>query len=113
MKNSIKFSVLSIFFLILGNCSNFKRFEQKKYFCEPNELSIELIDILETRSIKKSYLTINGKEYISEIKFISDDEIILGYEELEININLVNDEISAKTINNIFFLNCIKSNFNI
>ena len=64
MKNLIKTSVLFIFFLTLESCSNFKRFEQKKYFCEPNELSIELIDILETRSIKKSYLTINGKEYI-------------------------------------------------
>ena len=46
----------SIFFFLLlffaSNC-NFKRFEQKKFFCEKNKLDIELIDILETRSIKK------------------------------------------------------------
>ena len=50
-----KFFISIFFFLLLffnSNC-NFKRFEQKKFFCEKNKLDIELIDILETRSIKK------------------------------------------------------------
>ena len=52
-----KFFISIFFFLLLffnSNC-DFKRFEQKKFFCEKNKLDIELIDILETRSIKKSF----------------------------------------------------------
>ena len=68
-----KFIISFFFFLLLSitsNC-NFKRFEQKKFFCEKNKLDIELIDILETRSIKKSYITIKGKEYLAKINEIS------------------------------------------
>ena len=51
MKNVL----ISIFFflvLFFTSSCNFKRFEQKKFFCEKNKLDIELIDIWETRSIK-------------------------------------------------------------
>ena len=96
----------------ISNC-NFKRFEQKKYFCEPNKLDIELIDILETRSIKKSYLTIQRKEYLATIDKINNREIYLTYNDINIKINLENNEISATNNKNIFFLNCEKSNFNI
>ena len=97
---------------IISGC-NFKRFEQKKYFCETNKLDIELIDILETRSIKKSYLTIKGKEYLANIDTINNKEINLTFNEINIKINLESDEISATNNKNIFFLNCEKSNFNI
>ena len=107
---------ISIFFLLLlfgiNNC-NFKRFEQKKFFCEKNKLNIELIDILETRSIKKSYLTIEGKEYIAKINKITDTEIHLILNDINIKINLENNEISATNNKNIYFLNCEESNFNI
>ena len=97
---------------VISSC-NFKRFEQKKYFCEANELDIELIDILETRSIKKSYLTIKGKEYLANIDTIDDKEINLTFNEINIKINLENNEISATNNKNIYFLNYEKSNFNI
>ena len=103
------------FFLLLCLLSNcdFKRFEQKKYFCQENKLNIELIDILETRSIKKSYLTIEGKEYVARISSISDIEINLIFNDIEIKINLENNEISATNNKNIFFLKCEESKFNI
>ena len=107
---------ISIFFLLLlflaSNC-NFKRFEQKKFFCEKNKLDIELIDILETRSIKKSYITIKGKEYIARIDEINDKKISLIFNDIDIKINLENNEISATNNKNIYFLNCEESNFNI
>ena len=112
MKNLfISFYFFLILFLI-SNC-NFKRFEQKKFFCKENKLDIELIDILETRSIKKSYLTIKGKEYIAKIKKINDKEISLIFNDINIKINLENNEISATNNNNLYFLNCDESNFNI
>ena len=92
---------------------NFKRFEQKKYFCESNKLDIELIDILETRSIKKSYLTIKGKEYLANIDEINNKEIHLTFNEINIKINLENNEISATNNENIYFLKCEETNFNI
>ena len=107
---------ISIFFFLLlffiSNC-NFKRFEQKKFFCEKNKLDIELIDILETRSIKKSYLTIKGKEYIAIINEINDTSINLIFNDIDIKINLENNEISVTNNKNIYFLNCEESNFNI
>ena len=108
--------LISIFFFLLllsiSNC-NFKRFEQKKFFCEKNKLDIELIDILETRSIKKSYLTIKGKEYIAIINEINDTSINLIFNDIDIKINLENNEISVTNNKNIYFLNCEESNFNI
>ena len=112
MKNLfISFYFFLILFLI-SNC-NFKRFEQKKFFCKENKLDIELIDILETRSIKKSYLTIKGKEYLAKINKIDDKEINLIFNEINIKINLENNEISATNNKNIYFLNCEETNFNI
>ena len=107
----ISFYFFLLLFLI-SSC-NFKRFEQKKFFCEKNKLDIELIDILETRSIKKSYLTIKGKEYIAKINNIDDMEINLIFNDINIKINLENNEISATNNKNIFFLKCEESNFNI
>ena len=107
---------ISIFFFLLlffnSNC-NFKRFEQKKFFCETNKLDIELIDILETRSIKKSYITIKGKEYLAKINEISDIEINLILNDINLKINLENNEISATNNENIYFLKCEETNFNI
>ena len=107
---------ISIFFILIlflnSNC-NFKRFEQKKFFCEKNKLNIELIDILETRSIKKSYITIKGKEYLAKINEISDIEISLILNDINLKINLENNEISATNNENIYFLKCEETNFNI
>ena len=108
-----KFYIFFFLLLFLASNCNFKRFEQKKFFCEKNKLDIELIDILETRSIKKSYLTIKGKEYIAEIHEINDMEISLIFNDINIKINLKNNEISATNNKNIFFLKCEESNFNI
>ncbi len=113
----MKKNFISIFFFLLlllfnSNC-DFKRFEQKKFFCEKNKLDIELIDILETRSIKKSYLTIKGKEYIAKINEISDIEISLILNDINLKINLENNEISATNNENIYFLKCEETNFNI
>ena len=110
-----KFFISVFFFLLLffnSNC-NFKRFEQKKFFCETNKLDIELIDILETRSIKKSYITIKGKEYIAKISEISNIEISLILNDINLKINLENNEISATNNENIYFLKCEETNFNI
>ena len=112
MRNIFLFFPCILLFFLISNC-NFKRFEQKKYFCKSNKLDIELIDILETRSIKKSYLTIKGKEYLVNIDKINDKEINLTFNEIHIKINLENNEISATNNKNIYFLNCDKSNFNI
>ena len=112
MKKFFNFFAFTILIFIISSC-NFKRFEQKKYFCETNKLDIELIDILETRSIKKSYLTIKGKEYKANINTINDKEINLTFNEINIKINLENNQISATNNKNVFFLNCDKSNFNI
>ena len=112
MKNFLIYIFFFSILILINNC-NFKRFEQKKFFCENNKLNIELIDILETRSIKKSYLTINGKEYIAKIKKINDKEISLMFNDINIKINLENNEISATNDKNLYFLNCNESKFNI
>ena len=106
-------TIIIIYILFFLGCNNFKRFEQKKYFCNSNDLNIELIDILETRSIKKSYLTIKGKEYPTEILNINNDEISLKLNSIYIKINLLNNEITANDDNKVYFLKCDKSNFNI
>ena len=112
----MKIFFISIFFFLLllstSSC-NFKRFEQKKFFCEKNKLDIELIDILETRSIKKSYITIKGKEYLASISEISEIAISLVLNDINLKINLENNEISATNNENIYFLKCEETNFNI
>ena len=104
-----------IFFsiLIIQGCNNFKRFEQKKYFCNVNDLEIELIDVLETRSIKKAYVTIRSTEYKASINSITDSEINLQFDKINIIINIINNKISANAENKIYFLDCEESNFNI
>ncbi len=109
-----KFFIFIFFFILFFNSNcDFKRFEQKKFFCKKNKLDIELIDILETRSIKKSYVTIKGKEYIAKINEISDIEISLILNEINLRINLENNEISATNNENIYFLKCEETKFNI
>ena len=112
MKYSLKVLILFSILIIQG-CNNFKRFEQKKYFCNANDLEIELIDILETRSIKKAYITIRNTEYKATINSITDSEINLQFDKINIVINIVKNKISATTENKVFFLNCEESNFNI
>ena len=99
--------------LLIQGCNNFKRFEQKKYFCNANDLEIELIDILETRSIKKAYVTIRNTEYKVSINAITNSEINLQFDKINIIINMINNKISANTENKIYFLDCEESNFNI
>ena len=105
--------ILILFFVVFVSNCNFTRFEQKKFFCKSNKLDIELIDILETRSIKKSYLTIKGKEYLATINNINNNEILLVFNDIDIKINLKNNEISATNNENIYFLKCKETNFNI
>ena len=99
--------------LLIQGCNNFKRFEQKKYFCNKNELGIDLIDILETRSIKKAYVTVSNKEYLVIINSLTESEINLQFDKINIVINIVKNKISATKENKVFFLNCEESNFNI
>ena len=112
MKYSLKVLILFSILIIQG-CNNFKRFEQKKYFCNTNDLEIDLIDILETRSIKKAYVTVSNKEYLVTINSLTDSEINLQFDKINIIINIINNKISAITENKVLFLNCEESNFNI
>ena len=45
MKLSLKIFIFILSIQIIQGCNNFKRFEQKKYFCNANDLEIDLIDI--------------------------------------------------------------------
>ena len=72
MKLAFKLFVFFFLITIIHGCNNFKRFEQKKFFCDTNELKIDLIDILETRSIKKAYVTVSNKEYPVTINSLTD-----------------------------------------
>lgn len=112
MKLGLNCLILSIYIIIFSGC-NFKRFEQKKFFCVPNELEIDLIDVLETRSIKKAYITIRNQEHSLTINSITDKEINLQFGNINIIINIINNKISAINENKVIFLNCEKSNFNI
>ena len=113
MKLALKFFTYILLIITIQGCNNLKRFEQKKYFCNKNELGIDLIDILETRSIKKAYVTIRSTEYKASINSITDNEINLQFDKINIIINIINNKISANAENKIFFLDCEKSNFNI
>ena len=113
MKIIVNFIIVSLFLVLLLGCNNFKRFEQKKYFCSPNELDIDLIDVLETRSIKKAYVTVKNKEYQLTINSLTESEIDLQFDEINIIISIINNKISAITKNKVFFLDCEESNFNI
>ena len=112
MRSLLLIQIFCSLLVILYGCK-FKRFEQKKYFCKPNKLDIELIDILETRSIKKAYITIKGKEYQMKISSISESKINLQYSNFDINISFIDNQISIATENEVIFLSCEESNFNI
>lgn len=113
MKLALNFFISFFLITTIYGCNNFKRFEQKKFFCNANELGIDLIDILETRSIKKAYITVSNKEYPITINSLTDSEINLQLDKINIIINIVNNKISAITENKVIFLNCEESNFNI
>ena len=113
MKSTLIFFILFSLITTIQGCNNFKRFEQKKFFCTANELRIDLIDILETRSIKKAYVTVSNKEYPVTINAITEREINLQFDKINIIINIVNNKISAIKENKVIFLNCEESNFNI
>ena len=113
MKLGLKFFIFIFLIITVQGCNNFKRFEQKKYFCNENELGIDLIDILETRSIKKAYVTVSNKEYSATINSLTNSEINLQFDKINIIINIINNKISAITENKVIFLNCEESNFNI
>tara|TARA_Y100000389_G_C17040801_1_gene308044 strand:- start:104 stop:445 length:342 start_codon:yes stop_codon:yes gene_type:complete len=113
MKLILKFFLPFFLIITIQGCNNFKRFEQKKFFCNANELKIDLIDILETRSIKKAYITVSNKEYPVAINTLTDSEINLQFDKINIIINIKNNKISAIKENKVIFLNCEESNFNI
>ena len=113
MKLALKLFVFFFLITIIHGCNNFKRFEQKKFFCNANELKIDLIDIIETRSIKKAYVTVSNKEYSATINSLTNSEINLQFDKINIIINIINNKISAITENKVIFLNCEESNFNI
>lgn len=113
MKKILKYLIIPISIIMFSGCNNFKRFEQKKYFCNPNELNIDLIDILETRSIKKAYVTVKEQEYQLKINSITENEINLQFDNIKIIINIIDNKISAFTENKVLFLNCDESKFNI
>ena len=113
MKLALIFFTYILLIITIQGCNNFKRFEQKKYFCNKNELGIDLIDILETRSIKKAYVTVSNKEYLVTINSLTESEINLQFDKINIIINIINNKISAITENKVLFLNCEESNFNI
>jgi len=113
MKSALKVFTFIFLIITVQGCNNFKRSEQKKYFCNKNELGIDLIDILETRSIKKAYVTVSNKEYLVTINYLTDSEINLQFDKINIIINIINNKISAIKENKVLFLNCEESNFNI
>ena len=107
----VKF-ILLIFFINLYGC-NFSRFGQEKYICRDNNLDINVIDVLQTRAIKKSFVTISGKEYFSEIKSLNNDITILFIDGITIKINKISKEISATQDEKIYFLKCEVEKFKI
>ena len=112
----IKFLFKIIFTLItlsfLNNCEKFKRFGQEKYFCSPNKLSIQQIDIIKTNSINKAYMVIANKEVQLEINVINKKEVLLTNNSYTIKINKNNNEISISDENKIHFLKCESETFN-
>ena len=104
--------ILLIFFINLYGC-NFSRFGQEKYICRDNKLNINVIDVLQTRAIKKSFVTILGKEYFSEIRSLNDDLTVLFIDGITIKINKISKEISATQDEKIYFLKCEVEKFKI
>ncbi len=95
--------VLVILVINLYGC-DFKRFDQEKYVCNSNSLDIDVIDVIQTSSIKKGFVTISGKEYFAEIKSLNKDQIILFIDNINIRINKNSQEITATFQEKIYFL---------
>ena len=105
--------ILIFFLIFITNCDGFKRFDQEKYSCTENELSISQIDILKTNAIKKAYATISGEEFILKINSYSKTEIVLSINDIYITIKRDINEISVSLGNKIFFLSCKIEQFKI
>ena len=109
----IKLKLILLILLINLTGCNFNRFGQEKYICRENKLNINVIDILQTRAIKKSYVTILGKEYFSEIKSLNKAKTVLFIDNIVITIDKKSNEITAMYNENIYFLKCEVEKFKI
>ena len=107
-----KFILVFVAIFFIGSCDKFKRFDQEKYLCTQNKLSINQIDIIKTNSIKKAYMVIGSQEIPLEIKSINKNEIVLLSNKHIIKINKNNNEVSISDENKIHFLKCKSETFN-
>ena len=100
--------------VIVNLCGcDFKRFNQEKYVCNRNDLDINVIDVIQTSSIKKGFVTILGEEYFAEIKSLNKNQIILFIDNINIRINKNSQEITATFQEKIYFLKCEVEKFKI
>ena len=111
-KKVFKFILIFASFFFIVSCDKFKRFDQEKYVCNQNKLSINQIDIIKTNSIKKAYMVIGSQEIPLEIKSINKNEIVLLSNNHIIKINKNNNEVSISDENKIHFLKCRSETFN-
>ena len=105
--------IILIFFFIINGCDSFKRFDQEKYSCIENKLSINTIDILKTSSIQKAYVTVGKDEFYADIISNNKKEIVLSINGIYIKINKSLNEISVNFDNKLYFLSCDMENFKI
>ena len=105
--------VLFLIIIFLTNCDSFKRFDQEKYTCSENKLSITDITILKTNAFKKAYVTILGNEFEVEISSSNKKEIVLSFKDVYIVIKRDIKEVSVNLENKLLFLSCEVANFNI
>ena len=92
IKSLFKVILTLLILSLLNNCEKFKRFGQEKYFCSPNKLSIQQIDIIKTNSINKAYMVIANKEVPLEINAINKNEVLLTNNSYTIKINKNNKQ---------------------
>ena len=111
-KKVFKFILIFVSIFFIGSCDKFKRFDQEKYVCAQNKLSINQIDIIKTNSIKKAYMVIGSQEIPLEIKSMNKNEIVLLSNNHIIKINKNNNEVSISDENKIHFLKCKSETFN-
>ena len=105
---------VSFFVIIfLTNCDGFKRFDQEKYTCSENKLSISDITILKTNAIEKAFVTMLGNEFEVDITSVNKKEIVLSFNDIYIVIKKDIKEISVNLENKLLFLSCEVANFNI
>tara|TARA_Y100001954_G_C15522314_1_gene459933 strand:+ start:319 stop:663 length:345 start_codon:yes stop_codon:yes gene_type:complete len=113
IKNFFLKYVLFLVIIFLTNCDSFKRFDQEKYSCSENKLSISDITILKTNAIKKAFVTMLGNEFEVDITSSNKKEIVLSFNDIYIVIDKDIKEISVNLENKILFLSCEVANFNI